>query len=79
MNNDITALTTVSPDDPLLTVAEVTDYLRLGETVVREMIADGELPAVKYHRKTLVRQSEVEDYINRHPFPTNNQDNQGEK
>jgi excisionase family DNA binding protein len=76
MSNDITALTKVNPDDPLLTVAEVTDYLRLGETKVREMIADGELPAAKYYRKTLVRKSAVEDYINRHTHPTNNQ---GEK
>jgi excisionase family DNA binding protein len=79
MSNDITMVTKVTPDDPLLTVTEVTDYLRLGETKVREMIADGELPAAKYHRKTLVRQSAVEDYINRHTFPTNSQDNQGEK
>jgi len=79
MSNDITALTRISPDDPLLTVAEVTDYLRLGETKVREMITDGELPAAKYHRKTLVRKSAVEDYINRHSFPTKVQDNQGEK
>jgi excisionase family DNA binding protein len=78
VNHDVTALTTVSPDDPLLTVAEVTDYIRLGETKVREMIADGELPAVKYHRKVLVRRSAVEDYINRHTIPANDQNNQGE-
>lgn len=79
MNSDSTLLSTISPVDPLLTVAEVTDYLRLGETKVREMIADGELPAAKYHRKIRVRQSALEDYINRHTHPTKNHENRGEK
>lgn len=79
MTNDIMVLTSISPDDPLLTIAEVTEYLRLGGTKVREIIASGELPAVKYHRKILVRQSAVEDYINRHTYRANSHDNLGEK
>jgi excisionase family DNA binding protein len=79
MNNDDTALTTVSPEDPLLTIPETTKYMRLGKTKVRKLIKDGELPAVKYHRRVLIRRSAVENYIRRHTCRMNTRDNEGEE
>jgi excisionase family DNA binding protein len=79
MNNGNTALTTVSPGDPLLTIPEATQYMRLGKTKVRELIKDGELPAVKYHRRVLIRQSAVDNYISRHTCRTHSRDSEGEE
>lgn len=79
MNNDITRLNTVSPTDPLLKVPECAEYLRLSVTVVRELISDGELPVVKYRRRTFVRQSGADDFIKRHTYQTNTKHEQGEQ
>jgi len=55
------------PDYNLLTVTEVAQVLRLGETTVREMIKRGELPAVKVGKSYRIKQSDVDALLSTSP------------
>lgn len=55
-----------TPDrDPLLTIAEVADRLRLSAYTVAEMARQKRLPSVQIGRNRRFRQSEIDRYIER--------------
>jgi excisionase family DNA binding protein len=51
------------PVSNLLTVEEVSQYLRISIYTVREMIKDGKLPAVKLGKAYRIKQNEVEKLV----------------
>jgi excisionase family DNA binding protein len=52
-------------DKLTLSVAEAADALGLGQTLVRELIDRGELPAVRVSRRVLVPVRGLRDYLDR--------------
>lgn len=60
------AQSTAEPAPPaptLLTVAETTELLRCGQTMVYQLIKDGRLASVKIGRRRLVRAADVYRFI----------------
>jgi excisionase family DNA binding protein len=53
-------------DDPLLTVNEVADQLRVSTMTIYRLIRRGELPAVQVGRNYRVRASAIERYLDAH-------------
>lgn len=51
--------------EPLLTIPEVADILKVSERTVKREIDDGHLKAVKARKSDRVRQSDLEDYVNK--------------
>lgn len=49
----------------LLSVATVAQLLDVSTRTVRRRIAEGELPAVREHDRTVIRADELRDYIDR--------------
>lgn len=47
----------------LMTVAEVTEHLRISRSMLYQLIRDGEVKAVKLGRKTLFRATAVQAFI----------------
>lgn len=53
----------VVPAEPALTIAEVAELLRVGETLVRTLIKNGDLLAVKFHDKLRVPVRAYQAYL----------------
>lgn len=49
--------------DPILTIKEVADYLKVNERTIYRLSASGELPAFKVGNSWRFKQSELEQYI----------------
>jgi excisionase family DNA binding protein len=52
-----------------LTVPEVAEELRIGTTLVRQLIKTGELPAKRIGRRVVVAREVVDDYVRPDPDP----------
>lgn len=52
-----------------LTVPEVAEELRVGTTLVRQLIKSGELPAKRIGRRVVVARETIADYIRPDPSP----------
>lgn len=50
----------------LLTVEEALDLLRISRTTLHQLIRSGQLPAVKFGRRTLFRATAIEGLIESH-------------
>ena len=64
------ATTTTVLGRPMLTVAEVADYLRVSEMTVYRMITGHELGATKIGRCWRVPAEDLEAYLDDHYIPT---------
>ena len=55
-------------DSPLMTITEVTAYLKVSRSTVFRLMRDGELPSIKFSAKkfTRIRRSDLEAFIERH-------------
>jgi excisionase family DNA binding protein len=60
----------VSPEDRLLTVIEVADWLQTSNKFVYSLITKGDLPAVKLRSSVRVERDAVVDFIRRNRTPT---------
>jgi len=49
--------------DPILTIKEVADYLKVNERTIYRLAASGELPGFKVGNSWRFKQSELEQYI----------------
>jgi excisionase family DNA binding protein len=56
----------VSPEDRLLTVLEVAEWLNISSKFAYALIAKGDLPAVKLRSSVRVERDAVTDFIRRH-------------
>ena len=54
------------PGDEALTVVEAADFLRLGQSTVYKMAADGRLPSVKLGGRLVFRRADLSDYLEAH-------------
>ena len=55
-------------DHPLMTIKEVTEYLRVSKATVFRLMRNGELPSIKFSAKkfTRIKRSDLEAFIERH-------------
>lgn len=53
--------------DPPLSILQAAAALNISRTAVYEILARGEMTAVKLNNKTLIRSTEVERYFNSRP------------
>ena len=53
-------------DQPLMTVREVAEFLKLRESTIRQMIASGRLRAIKFGREWRVTTTDLEICLNAH-------------
>jgi excisionase family DNA binding protein len=51
------------PWEPLLTIEDVSHYLRLNSETVRAMARDGKLPSLKVGRNWRFRRAEIEAWV----------------
>jgi excisionase family DNA binding protein len=79
MSVDMTSNDLFTPVDPLFNVKEGARYLRISPTTVRQLIDDGEVPVVKYKRKTFIRRSELDSFIDRHQTSKSVESRMGEQ
>lgn len=49
--------------DPILTIKDVADYLKVNERTIYRLAASGELPGFKVGNSWRFKQSELEQYI----------------
>jgi len=49
--------------DPILTIKEVADYLKVNERTIHRLAASGELPGFKVGNSWRFKQTELEQYI----------------
>jgi DNA binding domain, excisionase family len=49
--------------DPILTIKDVADYLKVNERTIYRLAANGELPGFKVGNSWRFKQSELEQYI----------------
>ncbi|WP_374961126.1 helix-turn-helix domain-containing protein [Spongiibacter tropicus] len=49
--------------DPILTIKDVADYLKVNERTIYRLAASGELPGFKVGNSCRFKQSELEQYI----------------
>lgn len=49
--------------DPILTIKDVTGYLKVNERTIYRLAASGELPGFKVGNSWRLKQSELEQYI----------------
>lgn len=54
----------------VLSVADAAVEMRVSTAMIRKSITSGDLRAVRYGRRCLVRRSELEEFINRLPART---------
>ncbi len=54
----------VAGADPLLTVAEVADVLRVSNMTVYRLIKGGQLAAIRVGKNYRIRQGDLDDYLN---------------
>jgi excisionase family DNA binding protein len=54
----------ISADDPLMTINETAEYLRVHRDTVGKLMANGMLPYVLVGQRRRVRQSDVLAYVN---------------
>jgi len=52
----------------LLTVEEVVRILRCGRTTTNQLLWSGQLPSVKIGRRRLVRQADLERFLEAHQY-----------
>jgi excisionase family DNA binding protein len=63
----ITGLASDYMKDEFLTIREVSRFLKISETTIRNWIKRGKLPVLKSGRKSLVRVSDIEVNFKLHP------------
>lgn len=51
--------------EPLFTILEVAEFLKVSERTVKREIGDGHLKSVKARTSDRVKQSDLESYVNR--------------
>lgn len=56
----------VTSVEQLLTVDETMEHLRISRSKLHELVRDGELPAVKFGRRTLFRAAALQAFITAH-------------
>jgi excisionase family DNA binding protein len=54
--------------DPLLTIPEACEYLRLGRSKVFDLLKRGEIKYLRQGPRRFVRESFLEDYLSRQPI-----------
>ncbi|NDC48909.1 MAG: DNA-binding protein [Micrococcales bacterium] len=80
MNDVVTTLEMSDRNDPLYSIVEGAEYLRISDTTLRKLVNEGEIRAAKYFRHTYIRRSELDRFVERHPHPTpNKKHKQGEQ
>ena len=60
--------------DPILTIKDVADYLKVNERTIYRLAASGELPGFKVGNSWRFKQSELEQYIAEQHNRANEQD-----
>lgn len=54
--------------EPLLTVDELADYLKIDKRTVHRWLAEGQIPARKIGRQVRFVESEIVKWLDRHPI-----------
>lgn len=51
-------------DNTILTIPELAKYLKVSNALIRNMVANGEIPHFRVHRRILFRFSVIKDWLN---------------
>ncbi len=50
-------------EDSILTISELSDYLKISKSLIRNLVSNGDIPYFRIHRRILFKLNDIKEWI----------------